>query len=75
MTYKLKWLDFESILSHLEQSVQTELVPPFHIQPRDDPVYEDPVIDPRESWGAFAKRVVEFEDPPLCERNSLPGKL
>ena len=68
-------MDFELILRHLEQGVQAELVPTFNVQPRHDPVYEDPVIDPRETWSAFAKRVVEFEDPPLCERKDLPEHL
>ena len=38
-------------------------------------VYNDPVIDPRESWGEFFKRIIEFEDPPLVERQELSNDL
>ena len=38
-------------------------------------VYEDPVIDPRESWKDWAKRQLEFKDPPLVERKELPEEL
>ena len=37
--------------------------------------YNDPVIDPRETWGQFFKRIAEFEDPPLVERHDLPNDM
>ena len=38
-------------------------------------VFADPVVDPRESWGEWSKRQLEFKDPPLVERASLPEDL
>ena len=38
-------------------------------------IYNDPVIDPRETWGKFFSRILEFEDPPLVERNELPREM
>jgi hypothetical protein len=35
-------------------------------------VFVDPVIDPRESWKDWFWRNVEFQNPPLVERESLP---
>jgi len=32
-------------------------------------IYNDPVIDPRETWGAWIKRVGDFRPPPLVERH------
>ncbi len=32
----------------------------------------DPVIDPREPWKNWLKRVVDFKDAPLVERDELP---
>jgi len=50
-------------------------VPRYDIKPVVEKVYYDPVIDPRETWKDYVKRVVEFEDPPLVERNELPHHL
>lgn len=35
----------------------------------------DPVIDPTESWKSMASRLVEFQEPPMVERSSLPLHL
>lgn len=35
----------------------------------------DPVIDPNETWKQWFLRNLEFKDPPLVERNSLPENL
>ena len=40
-----------------------------------DRVFQDPVIDPRETWKQMIKRIMNFEPPPLCERNELPREL
>lgn len=31
--------------------------------------------DPRESWGHWLKRNIDFKDAPLVERSSLPPEL
>lgn len=33
---------------------------------------KDLVVDTRETWGKWAKRQVNFEDPPLIPREDLP---
>ena len=63
------------VIENLEARVDPDLVPRFDIKPIVEKVYYDPVIDPRESWKQYIKRVVEFEDPPLVERSQLPEKL
>lgn len=35
-------------------------------------ILSDPVIDPRETWKNWFLRNMEFKDPPLVERASLP---
>lgn len=35
-------------------------------------IYEDPVVDPRETWKQWILRNMDFKDPPLCERSELP---
>jgi len=50
------------------------------IEPENVPNYlkkiklhlKDPVVDPRETWGHWFKRNMDFKDPPLCERDDLP---
>lgn len=58
--------DYEKMLDHLNRKVPLDECPPFNIEPEsNEPKFKDPVIDPRETWTDFAKRVLEFEDPPL----------
>ena len=53
-----------------------EVVPYFTLPPiKREIVLNDPVRDPNESWGTWVNRVLEFEKPPLVERNSLPEAL
>lgn len=42
---------------------------------KEKKVYDDPVIDPRETWKEWFKRNLEFKDPPLVEREELPQEL
>ena len=37
-----------------------------------EPVFKDPVIDPRENWKSMIVRIANFENPPIVERNDLP---
>ena len=74
-TYNIRWYDYKVIIENLEGRINPEMVPRFDIKPVVEKIYYDPVIDPRETWKEYIKRVVEFEDPPLVERNELPEKL
>ena len=37
--------------------------------------YNDPVVDPRESWREWIFRNIELQDPPMVERNDLPEEM
>eukprot|EP01017_Pseudomicrothorax_dubius_P027295 TRINITY_DN3124_c0_g3_i1.p1 TRINITY_DN3124_c0_g3~~TRINITY_DN3124_c0_g3_i1.p1 ORF type:complete len:274 (-),score=82.84 TRINITY_DN3124_c0_g3_i1:130-951(-) len=70
------YVDYDLFLEHLELAIPTAQVPKFNIKPPKEEVkFNDPVIDPRESWQQFFKRVMNFEDPPIVERSSLPPEL
>lgn len=56
--------DYEKFLDSLSGKVPLESCQQFNIPP-PEPGFKDPVIDPRETWGQFAKRILEFEEPPL----------
>jgi hypothetical protein len=56
--------DYEKMIDYLKRGVPYSECPSFILAPPEK-VYRDPVIDPRESWGDFFKRVSNFEDPPL----------
>lgn len=47
----------------------------FEKKPPKRPKLNDPVVDPRESWGEMFWRVSEFRPPPLVERSALPPEL
>lgn len=47
----------------------------FEKKPPKRPKLNDPVVDPRESWGEMFWRVSEFRPPPLVERSTLPPEL
>ena len=56
--------DYEKMIDNLNRKVPLEECPPFDEAP-PEPTLKDPVIDPRETWTEFAKRIMEFEEPPL----------
>jgi ankyrin repeat protein len=69
--------NYEEMVEHLDLKVPFEQCPKFNIkppQPEEAPL-ADPVIDPRETWTDFFKRVSNFDPPPLVERASLPNEL
>lgn len=37
--------------------------------------FNDPVVDPRESWKEWMIRNIDFKDPPMVERDELPEEL
>lgn len=70
------YVDFPCLLMSLEKKIPPDVVPFFTVPPiKREPEYKDPVRDPSESWGNWVHRVMEFEKPPLVERNSLPVQL
>lgn len=50
--------------------MEPEKTPNFYVRKRV--FLSDPVIDPRETWKQWAVRQMEFKEPPLVERASLP---
>jgi len=65
-------VDFESVIEHIVAG-KTSCKLIFR---KVEPVgFKDPVADPRESWGEWASRIAEFEDPVIVERDSLPENL
>ncbi len=58
------YYDFTLMIDCIKRGVSLEECPSFN-QPPPEKEFRDPVIDPRESWGQFFKRVMEFEDPPI----------
>lgn len=71
---KTIWVDYPGMLMTLQCRIPPEVAPNFATPPYDktQPLI-DPVNDPRESWNNWFGRVLEFEDPPLIERASLPS--
>ena len=70
------YVDFPCLLMSLERNMPPDVVPFFTIPPiKRETVLDDPVRDPNETWGKWVNRVLEFEKPPLVERNSLPSEL
>lgn len=68
------YYNYEKLLDHIERKIPFEECPSF-LEERPTKKYYDPVIDPRETWSQFFKRVSEFQDPPLVERSELPPEL
>lgn len=73
---KTCYVDFPCILMSLEKKIPPDVVPFFTLPPiKREVEFKDPVRDPSETWGNWMHRVLEFEKPPLVERNSLPAQL
>lgn len=58
------YYDYDKFLDYLNRKVPLDECPAFNIPP-PEVEFKDPVIDPRETWGQFVKRIIEFEEPPL----------
>eukprot|EP00358_Blepharisma_japonicum_P004739 CAMPEP_0202941170 /NCGR_PEP_ID=MMETSP1395-20130829/1281_1 /ASSEMBLY_ACC=CAM_ASM_000871 /TAXON_ID=5961 /ORGANISM="Blepharisma japonicum, Strain Stock R1072" /LENGTH=192 /DNA_ID=CAMNT_0049636133 /DNA_START=234 /DNA_END=812 /DNA_ORIENTATION=- len=70
------WVDYPGLLMSLDCKIPPEIAPPFTVPPpKKEPEFVDPVSDPNETWKDWAKRVIDFEEPPLVERDSLPYEL
>ncbi|KAM3139510.1 hypothetical protein pb186bvf_008346 [Paramecium bursaria] len=69
-----RYIDYELMLKSLIERVMPQKLQDIYTKPQGK-VYNDPVIDPRESWSQMFKRVMKFEPPPICERQELPQEL
>lgn len=56
--------DYEKMIECLNLGLTQSECPSFVIEPQEK-VYRDPVIDPRETWNAYIKRIANFDEPPL----------
>lgn len=73
---KTPWIDYAGLLMSIEKNIPPDVVPFFTLAPiYRDPVFDDPVRDPNETWGHWVHRVLEFERPPLVEKSSLRSKV
>eukprot|EP00828_Plagiopyla_frontata_P008453 TRINITY_DN14208_c0_g1_i1.p1 TRINITY_DN14208_c0_g1~~TRINITY_DN14208_c0_g1_i1.p1 ORF type:complete len:159 (-),score=24.56 TRINITY_DN14208_c0_g1_i1:4-480(-) len=73
---QLPYMNYEIIVSNLRLKIQPEFVPNYYIKPKlIKQELIDPVIDPNETWRQYIHRVINFEEPPLVERSSLPNEL
>ncbi len=70
----IPFYDYEKMVDYLNRKVPLEECPYFNVAPPEVGL-KDPVIDPRETWGEFVKRVIEFEDPPLVSFLRVKGKV
>ncbi|CAD8082972.1 unnamed protein product [Paramecium sonneborni] len=69
-----RYVNYEIMITHLRLRTQYELIPNIFEKPKKQQLL-DPVVDPRESWGNFIYRQIEFKNPPMVERNELPFDL
>ena len=76
MLMQTNYVDFSGFLMSLDKEIPPEIVPFFTLAPIErEQLFEDPIRDPSETWGNWAKRVLEFERPPMIERNSLNARV
>ncbi|CAD8167020.1 unnamed protein product [Paramecium octaurelia] len=69
-----RYVNYEIFLQSLQQSIMPQNVGDYTTKPLGR-VYNDPVVDPRESWKDMLKRIMKFDPPPICERSELPPHL
>jgi ankyrin repeat protein len=68
--FHYRYTDFNIFLNGLRESIAPQYMEDFSTKPKKE--FNDPVIDPREGWGQWFKRVGDFKPPPLVERHDLP---
>jgi hypothetical protein len=63
-------VNYQIFLTGLREGTAPNDMQDFTTKPKKE--FNDPVIDPRETWVQWFKRVGDFRPPPLVERNELP---
>lgn len=58
-----RFVNYQNILDGLKSGQKPEEMGEF--LKKEKKVYNDPVIDPRETWSEWASRVAEFKEAPL----------
>lgn len=71
--FKYRYVNYDMFLTGLREGIPEENMEDY--TKKHKKVYNDPVIDPREGWVKWIKRVADFQPPPLVERNELPEEL
>lgn len=66
-------MDYEVFLDSLKKKIQPENVGNFLAKKYKQ--YEDPIVDPNETWKQWFIRNLEFKDPPMVERCEVPEEL
>ena len=73
---RTNYVDYCGFLMSLEKRIPIEIVPFFTLPPiQREPILEDPINDPNETWGSWVNRVLEFEKPRLVERSESLNKV
>ena len=68
--------DIELFLSYLEEDREVDTLNVFFQKAKkeeEEKRRQDLVVDPREGWGKYIKRVANFKDPPMVPREELPA--
>ncbi len=59
-----RYENYKIFVENLLLRVEPENVPDFLTKPKK--VFNDPVVDPRETWKKWFLRQMDWKDPPLC---------
>ena len=62
--FHYRYVNYEVFTANLVNRVDPDNVPDFLTKVK--PHYQDPVVDPRETWKQWFLRNLEFKDPPIC---------
>ena len=62
--FHYRYVNYEVFIANLVNRVDPDNVPDFLSKVK--PHYQDPVVDPRETWKQWFLRNLEFKDPPIC---------
>lgn len=68
--FRYRYVNYQMFIDGLREGTPEDEMPDF--TKKHKKTYNDPVIDPRESWVDWFKRVGDFKPPPLVERHDLP---
>ena len=71
--FQYRYVNYQVFLENLKLKIDEDNVPDFLTKRKKE--FEDPVVDPRETWKNWFWRTLDFKDPPLCERSELDESL